>query len=129
MWPMIIVGAMYVALGIWCTVDPAGTSSKVGFELQGGQGRSEFITVYGGIEVGIGVAMILTGWSPQLRVGGLAFAAIVTAALVVFRLPTLFVYELPSKIYYFVVAEIVTAAWLAWVYWGVVNSGRSNPAI
>jgi len=121
MWAMCVVGAIYLALGIWCTLDPTGTSTNVGFKLVDGQGRSEFVTVYGGLEVGLGIAMILTGLSPQLRLGGLAFAAIVSLALVVFRVPTLFRYEVPSKIYYFVIAEIVTAAWLTWQYYAAKN--------
>ncbi|QDS99387.1 DUF4345 family protein [Adhaeretor mobilis] len=119
MWAMFVVGAVYLALGIWCTLDPAGTSANVGFQLMDGQGRSEFVTVYGGLEVGLGAAMILTGMSPQLRIGGLAFAAIVSVALVVFRVPTLFRYEVPTKIYLFVIAEIITAAWLSWQYFAI----------
>ncbi|APZ92270.1 hypothetical protein [Fuerstiella marisgermanici] len=54
-----IVGLLYLGLGIWCSVSPQETSTKVGFQLVGGSGRSEFLTVYGGLEFGIGLLLLL----------------------------------------------------------------------
>ncbi|MCA8951121.1 MAG: hypothetical protein KDE27_16565 [Planctomycetes bacterium] len=51
-----VVGVVYLALGIWCTIAPRSTAAGVGFELRGGAGMSEFVTVYGGLEVGLGLA-------------------------------------------------------------------------
>lgn len=54
-----IVGMLYLGLGIWCTVSPSQTSSKVGFDLRGGSGIWEFLTVFGGLEVGLGLSFLL----------------------------------------------------------------------
>lgn len=58
-----VVGLLYAALGIWCAVDPGKTSEKVGFELKGDSGRSEFLTVYGGLEFGLALLF----WIPLVR--------------------------------------------------------------
>lgn len=53
------VGVLYAALAAWCAVAPASTSATVGFELKGGSGRSEFLTVYGGLELGLALVFLL----------------------------------------------------------------------
>lgn len=58
-----LIGAMYVVLGIWCAVQPQTTSRTVGFELTAGTGQSEFLTVYGGLEMGLGLGFLV----PLLR--------------------------------------------------------------
>ena len=52
------VGIAYIGLGIWCAVAPEKTSKAVGFALQPGQGQSEFLTVYGGLEVALGLLFV-----------------------------------------------------------------------
>jgi hypothetical protein len=56
---LITMGVIYVFLGLWCAVLPQKSSTAVGFELQPGQGQSEFFTVYGGLEVGIGLLFLI----------------------------------------------------------------------
>ncbi len=48
------VGVAYILLGLWCAIMPEQTSNAVGFSLQSGAGDSEFLTVYGGLEIAIG---------------------------------------------------------------------------
>ena len=113
---LVVLGISYIALGLWCAAAPDSTAASVGFALSGGSGHSEWITVYGGLQTGLGAAMILCGLSPTLRLGGLAFAAIFSTALVVFRAPTLMAYSVKNLTYFFAVVEIVSAAWLIWAF-------------
>ncbi|MCA9070997.1 MAG: hypothetical protein KDA84_18850 [Planctomycetaceae bacterium] len=80
-----LVGALYVLLGLYCSFLPARASKTVGFELVGGSGRSEFLTVYGGLEVAMGLVFLM----PFLRPGETEFALkaclIIHACLVLFR--------------------------------------------
>jgi hypothetical protein len=64
------VGLLYAGLAAWCTWDPLHTSRKVGFELQPGAGQSEFVTVYGGLEL----ALALIFLAPWVRPAQTAFA-------------------------------------------------------
>ena len=80
-----IVGVAYIALAVWCSVAPGKTSQAVGFDLQPGSGQSEFLVVYGGLELALGILFLL----PQLRneqtLFSLQACLIVHAGLVVFR--------------------------------------------
>ena len=64
-----IVGAAYLVLAGWCALMPDKTSRAVGFSLQTGSGQSEFLTVYGGLQLAIGLAFL---W-PLLRPSDVAF--------------------------------------------------------
>jgi hypothetical protein len=86
------VGVAYIGLGIWCAVAPGKTSKAVGFDLRPGQGQSEFLTVYGGLEVALGLLFL---W-PLYQKGDLAFSLtaclVVHACLVLFRTLAFFIY-------------------------------------
>lgn len=80
---------LYVGLAVWCTVAPDGTSRAIGFALTNGSARSEYITVYGGLELGMGVFFFLTALHPEWRRLGVLFALCAYGCLATFRLGTL----------------------------------------
>lgn len=82
---LVFVGIAYLGLGIWCTIDPTKTSNSVGFDLQPGHGQSEYLTVYGGLEVALGIIFL---WPVMFREdlnGTLRACLILHACLVLFR--------------------------------------------
>ncbi|MAT71890.1 MAG: DUF4345 domain-containing protein [Planctomycetaceae bacterium] len=119
--PLITLGICYIALGLWCAASPDQTSSAVGFSLANASGRSEWITVYGGLQAGLGAAMLLCGYAPSLRLGGLAFAAVFSWGLVLFRTPTLLTMSVRGMTYGFAVVEVVSAAWLTYAYFAAAR--------
>lgn len=88
-----LVGTTYIALGIWCAVAPEKTSKTVGFTLTPGSGQSEFLTVYGGLEVALGLLFL---W-PFIKSDEIAFplaaCLVVHLCLVLFRTIGFFVYS------------------------------------
>ena len=80
---------LYVALAAWCTLAPDGTSKALGFGLTNGSARSEYITVYGGLELGMGIFFLLTALNPDWRRMGVLFALCTYGCLALFRLGTL----------------------------------------
>ena len=60
-----VVGVVYLMLAGWCCLLPAETSNAIGFDLQLGQGQSEFLTVYGGLEVALGVVFLWPVYRPE----------------------------------------------------------------
>lgn len=80
-----LVGLMYVALGIFCAVAPAKASATVGFTLNGGAGSSEFLTVYGGLEIGMGLAFLMPLWRRESTAYALHTCLLIHLALVVCR--------------------------------------------
>ena len=80
---------LYLALAAWCTLAPDGTSKALGFGLTNGSARSEYITVYGGLELGMAVFFLLTALNPDWRRMGVLFALSTYGCLALFRLGTL----------------------------------------
>jgi hypothetical protein len=88
-----IVALLYFGLAIWCTVAPERTSQKIGFTLNGGSGKSEYMTVYGGLEFGLALVLIVFAWRPALAGEGLLVCVLIHAALVLFRTASLFCFS------------------------------------
>ena len=88
-----VVGVAYLLLAAWCSFRPSQTSQSVGFSLTPGSGQSEFLVVYGGMELGMGIVFLL----PLLDAGGSSFALstclIVHACLVLFRCASFVLYS------------------------------------
>ena len=80
-----IVGAAYLVLAAWCAIWPDTTSASVGFTLQPGAGQSEFLTVYGGLQVAIGLAFLWPLYRPSDMALPLFLCLLIHGCLVVFR--------------------------------------------
>ncbi len=90
---IVIVAMTYLGLAIWCTISPDVTSEKVGFELKGGTGQSEFMTVYGGLEFGLALVLLATLVKPEFAVFGVFASVLVHGSLVLFRTISFFMYS------------------------------------
>lgn len=80
-----LTSLIYFALSIWCSLQPEVTSHKVGFELRGGSGQSEFLTVYGGLEFGLALILAATLWQNETVIYGLWVSTLIHGSLVIFR--------------------------------------------
>jgi hypothetical protein len=85
MWVLKIVGALYLVSGFWCGFQPELAASFLGFTLND-IGLSEFVSVYGGLQVGLGLAMLLSSIKPSYLEGAVFFALITSLGLFIFRL-------------------------------------------
>ena len=101
-----IVGVMYIGLAVWCSVAPETTSRKVGFELLGGSGSSEFLVIYGGLEFAMGL-LFLTPWLKDEWLGfALLSCLLIHGCLAIFRTAGFFLYtEIGSMTYKLAVGE------------------------
>lgn len=86
------VGALYAYLAWWCSVSPAETSQLVGFQLIGGSGKSEFLTVYGGLEAGLAAILLMPLLRPALQYSALLNCTLIHLALVAFRTAGFFLF-------------------------------------
>lgn len=103
-----LVGLLYAGLGIWCSVSPAMTSDKVGFELKSGSGQSEFLAVYGGLEMGIALVFLLPLVRSKYLVSSLQACVLIHVCLVAFRTIGFFLYvDISSMIYKLAAGEWV----------------------
>lgn len=76
---------LYAALGVWCAVAPETTSAFLGFALVGPAGTSEYLAVYGGLQLGFAAYFGLAAASRRHRPSALAFAALVYGGIVALR--------------------------------------------
>jgi hypothetical protein len=118
-----LFGLLYGVLGIWCIVAPEATARKVGFELLGGAGRSEFYVVYGGLEIALGIFFLVCGFDTALFRAGLLFALISSACLAVTRAATLLLVPgVPRSTWPFFAAEVVMTAVAAFAFFRFVRT-------
>ena len=82
---LVIVALLYIGLALWCSFQPKVTSEKVGFQLVGGSGKSEFLTVYGGLEFGLALVLLASLAKPETVGFGVIACVLIHASLVVFR--------------------------------------------
>ncbi len=90
---IVLVALTYLILSIWCSVSPAVTSEKVGFELKGGTGQSEFLTVYGGLEFAIAIVLLPALFRPETVTYGVLVSVLIHGSLVLFRSIGFFCYS------------------------------------
>lgn len=95
-----LCGLLYAGLAIWCTVSPEVTSEKVGFEIKPGSGQSEFVTVYGGLEMGLAIIFLLPLFRSDLLFSSLLACVVIHACLVIFRSFSFFLFTDISSMTY-----------------------------
>lgn len=101
-----LLGMIYVVLAIWCAAMPDETARSVGFILQPGSGQSEFVTVYGGFELALGLVFLWPMVRPEATAGSLRLCLLMHACLVFFRTLSFGLYEgIPSTTKYFAMFE------------------------
>jgi hypothetical protein len=108
---------LYILFALWCTVAPTKTAEVVGLAFRSGSGKSEYITVYGGLEFGVAMFFLVAALRPELRDAGLLFGLLFYAGLVVWRIPGLLTIPgIAKTTYFFAGAEFLFGVW-ALVLW------------
>jgi hypothetical protein len=101
-----VVGAVYFGLAVWCSLSPAITSDKVGFELKPGSGQSEFLVVYGGLELALSLIFFLPLVRSEYLASSLLACVLIHGCLVAFRTVSFFLFtDLSSMTYRLAVGE------------------------
>lgn len=113
-----VVGLLYIGLALWCSFDPATTSKKVGFTLNGDSGQSEFLTVYGGLEFAMGLIFLLPLLRPEATSFSLLSCLLIHGSLVAFRTISFVLYRNISGM----TTSLATGEWVilivtALIYW------------
>ena len=105
---LVVVGLLYMVLAIWCSVAPAVTSEKVGFELKGGSGQSEFMSVYGGLEFGLALVLFFSIFKDETVSYGVLACVLIHGSLCLFRTISLFCFtDVGSLTYKLAIGEWV----------------------
>ena len=113
MWPLRIVGGLYLVSGLWCALNPELAAGFLGFTLLP-NGLTEFFSVYGGLQVGLAMAMILASTKPEYLAGGVFFAWVTSLGLLAFRIMGVLLYGGDAGIYAMAVLELGIVLLLSW---------------
>ncbi len=117
--------ALYGGLALWCTFQVETTSRFLGFLTLSNSGRSEYLTIYGGLQWGLALMFLLFALKPDLQRTGLLVSMLFYAPLVLHRLISLARFS-PVERGTLVVAGLEIALLLAAVllYW-MASRGRA----
>lgn len=102
-----LIGLLYLGLAIWCATKQAATSQKVGLTRQTGQGESEYLTIYGGLQTALALMFIYPLVRESALSNMLLCCLIVHACLVFFRTLSFFQYKGFSQMTY----QLASAEW------------------
>jgi hypothetical protein len=83
---------LYAVFAAWCTIRPAATARSLGYAALDRAGHSEYLVVYGGLQLGLAVAFALFASNASTHRIGLQFALSIYAAIVLFRGVTLWMH-------------------------------------
>lgn len=82
--------ALYVVFAAWCTIARRSTSQGLGYEALSNSGHSEYLVVYGGLQLGLALFFGYVASQSGLHRAGLIFALALYAPIVLYRVVTVF---------------------------------------
>ncbi len=88
-----VVGVLYLLLAAWCALAPDRTSKTIGYELQPGTGQSEYLTIYGGLQLALGIAFLWPLYRPEDTSTVLLFCTAAHGFPALFRAISLFAFS------------------------------------
>lgn len=87
-----VVAALYVLSGLWCLFQPEAAAAYVGYGASSAVAAAEFFTVYGGIQLGLGLAMWLGAQKERYQEATLFLAMVFSLVLITARVISFVVY-------------------------------------
>jgi len=80
--------ALYLIFAVWCTVAPTTTATSLGYQALSAGGRSEYLVIYGGLQLGLSAIFAITARNPEANRLGVLLAVALYAPIVLFRVVT-----------------------------------------
>ena len=99
-------------------LQPTKTASSIGFELRPGSGQSEYFTVYGGLQLALGLVFLLPLVRPEVLSASLLTCLIVHASLAIMRTISLLMYTgVTNPTWYFFATEWILFLATLGIWW------------
>lgn len=122
------MGLTYLFLGTWCLLDPHGTSRAVGFTLNGASGLSEYLAVYGGLELGMGLWFALGAVNATLtKTVLLSLGCLHAPILIVRQMSLLLVDGVGTTTVVLAIAEIIIVLLTVAAWWSLRAQATEAP--
>jgi uncharacterized protein DUF4345 len=113
----IVNGALYLILAGLCSVRHTSTARGTGFVELNASGHSEYLVIYGGLQLGLAAFYFFLARDPANARLGLIFSLMLYAPIVLYRLTTLALYRPSNPVTLGTAAlEVILLIWacLAW---------------
>ena len=79
---------IYLGLAIWCTLKHEQTAQASGYLMLNSSGHSEYLVVYGGLQIGVAAFYTYLALHPEYASVGVIFSALMYAPIVLYRIIT-----------------------------------------
>lgn len=115
-----VVGLLYFISGLWCALNAGLAGSYVGYDMSSDIAQAEFVTVYGGLQVGLGIAMILGSLKTSTISGTLLVAFVFSLTLAAARLISVTMYPsiiAETGVWFMAKLELVMAIALGFAFY------------
>ena len=84
-----INSGLYLVFSLWCLIKTTTTAEFAGLSFINGSGKSEYLTVYVGLEAGLAVFYAHTAMKPEYKDAGIVFSLALYVGIVLVRTITL----------------------------------------
>lgn len=104
--------ALYLLFAVWCTVAPSSTATSLGYVNRNSAGHSEYLVIYGGLQLGLVLFFAWTANRSDLHSVGVIFGLMLYAPIVIYRWITVIKFwPVPSMTVGVGVLETVLLVW------------------
>ena len=79
---------LYLLFAVWCTVAAPTTAVNLGYKTLSAGGRSEYLVIYGGLQVGLALIFFLLARNPAYLRLGITLSVALYAPIVLYRAVT-----------------------------------------
>lgn len=82
---LLVNSALYALFAVWCTLKATNTATNLGYVTLNNSGRSEYLVIYGGLQVGLAVLFFLLARDAAYHKLGMLISLGIYAPLVIYR--------------------------------------------
>lgn len=90
--------AIYFAFAIWCILQRNKTANSSGYLYLNNSGWSEYLVIYGGLQIGLGLFYIYLALNPIFYHLGLVFSMLIYIPIVFFRGVTIYKFRPVTRV-------------------------------
>lgn len=119
---------LYLALAAWCIVSPQSTSQAIGYSLISGSGRSEYLVVYGGLQIGLAVFFALCAYYAHWTLIGIIFGCCLYVPILICRIISFLKFDDIGTVTIGTgILELIMSVWGLYLLWSMrYSSGIPN---
>lgn len=97
---LIVNSLLYLLLSAWCFMQPKGTANFLGLDFLNNSGKTEYLAVYAGLEMGFAIFFALATCYSSMRMPALVFCVCMYAGAMLARTTSALYYGNISSVTY-----------------------------